>query len=32
MLIDKKYLNDFLEEGWVEYKGTKEPSVFYEGE
>lgn len=32
MLIDKKYLDKFLEDGWVEYKGSKKPSVIYEGE
>ena len=32
MLIDKKYLDKFLKEGWVEYKGTKGPSDIYEGD
>lgn len=32
MLIDKKYLNKFLKDGWIEYNGTKEPSLIYEGD
>ena len=32
MLIDRKYLDKFLNEGWEEYHGIKEPSVIYEGD
>ena len=30
MLVEEKYLNDFLKKGWVEYKGSKEPSGVFE--
>lgn len=32
MSIDKKYLDMFLQSGWLEYNGMKEPSVIYEGD
>lgn len=32
MLIDTKYLGKFLNDNWVVYKGTREPSAFYEGD
>jgi len=32
MLIDKKYLDKFLKDGWKVYNGTKEPSAFYVGD
>ena len=32
MLIDEKYLDKFLSDGWKVYNGTKEPSAFYVGD
>lgn len=32
MLIDKKYLDEFLKDDWNAYNGTKEPSALYTGD
>ena len=32
MSVNKKYLDKFLADGWIEYKGTKEPMEEYEGD
>ena len=32
MLIEEKYLSDYLAKGWIEYKGSREPEGLFEGE
>ena len=32
MLIEEKYVDRFLNSGWVIYNGDKEPSMMYEGD
>ena len=32
MLIDEKYLNQFISKGWKIYNGNKEPSCEYTGD
>lgn len=32
MLVDKKYVNEFIKNGWVKYIGVKKPSGIYEGD
>ena len=32
MLIDRKYLDKFIKEGWSEYEGTKKASIIYKGD
>lgn len=30
MLVEEKYVNKFLKDGWVIYNGSKEPSGIFE--
>lgn len=32
MLVDEKFLDTFINKGWVIYTGTKEPSQVYGGD